>query len=168
MLLSLLMIGRMLLGNTDGADTAAPEAQPQADEEGNGMRLSESELGVLIAQALPFAPEKLTVSIGADGLVQVRASVNKQALSDITTEGLRTALLFLPERCEISGAWKVKTENRKIVLICQNITAAGFALPEQAAQGLSERLTESLNSQMQDHKIEWSELSFEDGALLLE
>ncbi|MGI6181076.1 MAG: hypothetical protein ACOYIE_03260 [Agathobaculum sp.] len=168
MLLSLLMIGRMLLGNADGANGAVSEPQPQADEEENGMRLSESELGVLIEQALPFAPEKLTVSIGADGLVQVGALVNKQALSDAATEGLRTVLLFLPEKCEVSGAWQVSAENGKIVLACRQITAAGFTLPEQVAQGLSERLADTLNSQIEENKIEWSQLNFTEGALLLQ
>lgn len=166
MLLSLLLIGKMLLGHPASTKPGAP---PQADGEGNGMeiQLNEDELCALVVQALPFEPEEINARIGDDGMVSISALVNKQTLADsgVITGGMRTALLFLPEECEICGKWQLRAENNTIELDCRGIEAAGVTLPDELANSLSEKIADVLTQQLQTWQIDWTEIVCKDGVI---
>ena len=134
--LCLLMLGNMLMGR---ADTGTAPAAP---EEGNAMEfhITEDDIASVLIEALPFPVEDTAVKISHDGTIAVTAAVTRQALteSNLVPGKLRTALLFLPERCKLYGAWSAAVSNGKLSLACRTIKLEGFTLPEQTAQALSD------------------------------
>ena len=99
LLLCLLMLGNMLMGR---ADTGTAPAAP---EEGDAMEfhITEDDIASVMTEALPFPVEDTAVKISRDGTIAVTAAVTRQALteSNLVPGKLRTALLFLPERCKL-------------------------------------------------------------------
>ena len=136
LLLCLLMLGNMLMGR---ADTSIAPAAP---EEGDAMEfhITEDDISSVLTEALPFPVEDTAVKISHDGTIAVTAAVTRQALteSNLVPGKLRTALLFLPERCKLYGAWSAAVPNGKLSLTCRTIKLEGFTLPEQTAQALSD------------------------------
>lgn len=136
LLLCLLMLGNMLMGR---ADTGTAPAAP---EEGDAMEfhITEDDIASVLTEALPFPVEDTAVKISRDGTIAVTAAVTRQALteSNLVPGKLRTALLFLPERCKLYGAWSAAVSNGKLSLACRTIKLEGFTLPEQTAQALSD------------------------------
>lgn len=134
--LCLLMLGNMLMGR---ADTSTAPAAP---EEGDAMEfhITEDDIASVMTEALPFPVEDTAVKISRDGTIAVTAAVTRQALteSNLVPGKLRTALLFLPERCKLYGAWSAAVSNGKLSLACRTIKLEGFTLPEQTAQALSD------------------------------
>ncbi len=171
MLLCLLMIGRMMLGH--------PEAERQAGQSGTdageqeetqmGMQFSEEDLQELMVQALPFSPTDFTVRIGEDGTISITAEVRRQDLADsgLVPGNLRTALLFLPESCKISGAWTVALEDNGVTMQCRRVEIAGIDLPDEAAATLSEQIGSAIDRYLSERQITPSELQWEDGKLSL-
>ena len=139
LLLCLLMLGNMLMGR---ADTGTAPAAP---EEGNAMEfhITEDDIASVLTEALPFPVEGTAVKISRDGTIAVTAAVTRQALteSNLVPGKLRTALLFLPERCKLYGAWSAAVSNGKLSLACRTIKLEGFTLPEQ-----TDRKSTRLNS----------------------
>ena len=144
LLLCLLMLGNMLMGR---ADTGTAPAAP---EEGDAMEfhITEDDIASVLIEALPFPVEDTAVKISRDGTIAVTAAVNRQALteSNLVPGKLRTALLFLPERCKLYGAWSAAVSNGKLSLACRTIKLEGFTLPEQAAQAVSDAFTAQWNT----------------------
>ena len=109
LLLCLLMLGNMLMGR---ADTSIAPAAP---EEGDAMEfhITEDDIASVLTEALPFPVEDTAVKISRDGTIAVMAAVTRQALteSNLVPGKLRTALLFLPERCKLYGAWSAAVSN---------------------------------------------------------
>lgn len=136
LLLCLLMLGNMLMGR---ADTSIAPAAP---EEGDAMEfhITEDDIASVLTEALPFPVEDTAVKISRNGTIAVTAAVTRQALteSNLVPGKLRTALLFLPERCKLYGAWSAAVSNGKLSLACRTIKLEGFTLPEQTAQALSD------------------------------
>ena len=114
LLLCLLMLGNMLMGR---ADTGTAPAAP---EEGDAMEfhITEDDIASVLTEALPFPVEDTAVKISRDGTIAVTAAVTRQALteSNLVPGKLRTALLFLPERCKLYGAWSAVVSNGKLSL----------------------------------------------------
>ena len=147
LLLCLLMLGNMLMGRADtGTASAAPE-------EGDAMEfhITEDDIASVLTEALPFPVEDTAVKISRDGTIAVTAAVTRQALteSNLVPGKLRTALLFLPERCKLYGAWSAAVSNGKLSLACRTIKLEGFALPEQTAQALSDAFAAQWNTRME-------------------
>ena len=119
LLLCLLMLGNMLMGR---ADTSIAPAAP---EEGDAMEfhITEDDIASVLIEALPFPVEDTAVKISHDGTIAVTAAVTRQALteSNLVPGKLRTALLFLPERCKLYGAWNAAVSNGKLSLACRTI-----------------------------------------------
>lgn len=111
LLLCLLMLGNMLMGR---ADTSTAPAAP---EEGNAMEfhITEDDIASVMTEALPFPVEDTAVKISRNGTIAVTAAITRQALteSNLVPGKLRTALLFLPERCKLYGAWSAAVSNGK-------------------------------------------------------
>ena len=170
MLLCLLLIGRMLLGappeRQDGTQSA-PEQQE--GEQQVGIQVDEQTLTALIEQALPFAPQSLSVHIGADGTVSLQAAVDRQALEDsgLVPGSMRTALLFLPARCEVSAAWAVSVQDGAVALQCRQAALAGAALPQQAAAALDGTLSDAVNRALAARQLAPSALQWADGCVTI-
>ena len=71
------------------------------------FHITEDDIASVLTEALPFPVEDTAVKISRDGTIAVTAAVTRQALteSNLVPGKLRTALLFLPERCKLYGAW---------------------------------------------------------------
>ena len=133
LLLCLLMLGNMLMGR---ADTSTAPAAP---EEGDAMEfhITEEDIASVMTEALPFPVEDTAVKISRDGTISVTAAVTRQALteSNLVPGKLRTALLFLPERCKLYGAWSVAVSNGKLSLACRTIKLEGFTFARADRSG---------------------------------
>lgn len=169
MLLCLLMIGRMMLGHPEAeSQPASPEENTEEQEGQNvGFQLSEEGLREMIVQALLFAPDDLSAEIHADQTISVSANVQRQALADsgLVPGNLRTALLFLPDSCEVSACWTASLQDGAISLQCRKAEIAGIALPEEIAAALSDQIAEAINRQLAAQKIAPAELRWEDGMI---
>lgn len=165
MLLSLLLIGRMLLGRPAGVP---PKTEPAAQQ--SEMQLTEQELGALLVRALPFPPESLTTEISRNGTVSVDATLNRQALLDsgFASGTLRTALLFLPETCHMYGAWQAAFQDGRWCLSCNRAEIGGVILPEQVAALLTSQMTGMLNQSMEKWEQPPVAVRFEDGLMQYE
>lgn len=170
MLLSLVLIGKMLLHRSE--PPKQPDITPQADQQQEDhmeIQINEDDLGILITQALPFAPNGLTVRIDKNSTVEVSASVDHQSLLDsgAVPGNMRTAMMFLPDPCKVYGAWQVAWQDGALTLTAQRLEIAGFALPEQAAGALTEAIANAVNGQIQDWNVSIEEFLCQDGSLLL-
>ncbi len=176
MLLSLLLIGRMLLGRpeeapaTDGngtGGTQTEQSQPQAPDEPREFQLTENDVSTLIVNALMFEPERIDTKITRDGTVAVSATVNRDTVlrSGIVSGGLRTAMMFLPEECGLQGEWKAGFESGTVKLECKRIEVASISLPENTAGAATMQLEKSLNELVKSWNI--TEISFEDGLIMM-
>ena len=161
LLLCLLMLGNMLMGR---ADTGTAPAAP---EEGDAMEfhITEDDIASVLIEALPFPVEDTAVKISRDGTIAVTAAVNRQALteSNLVPGKLRTALLFLPERCKLYGAWSAAVSNGKLSLACRTIKLEGFTLPEQAAQAVSDAFTAQWNTRLEQQDFTPQTIQWQDG-----
>ncbi|MDY3618058.1 hypothetical protein [Agathobaculum sp.] len=170
MLLSLVLIGKMLLHRSE--QPKQPDTPPQADqqqEDNMEVQIGEDDLGALITQALPFAPEELTVRIAKSGTVEVSASVDHQALLDsgAVPGSMRTAMMFLPDPCKVYGAWQVTWQDGTLLLTAQRMEIAGFELPEQTAGALTEAIAGAVNGQIKEWGDSFAEFICQDGSLVL-
>ncbi|MDO5142974.1 MAG: hypothetical protein Q4D31_08155 [Eubacteriales bacterium] len=167
MLLCLLLIGRMLLGQKP--DAAPRPAPPQEEGTQMGIRLDEQMLSTLLTQALPFKPEGMAVQIGADGIVAVSVAVQRQTLADsgLVPGDLRTALLFLPERCKVYGAWRVAAQDGALSVQCTRAELAGIALPAAVTDVLSAAIDAALAQYLAEQQIAPQRLVWEAGAVTL-
>ena len=165
MLLCLLLMGKMLLSRSEVS------AAPSAPEEDTAMELhiTEDEIASMIEQALPFPIEGTAVKISREGTVAVTTAVRRQTLSDsgLVPGKLRTALLFLPERCKLYGEWNAAVEDGALRLSCRTIRLEGFALPEQTAQTLSDALAAQWNTCMEERGFSPRSAQWNDGELIL-
>ena len=111
LLLCLLMLGNMLMGR---ADTSTAPAAPEEDD-AMEFHITEDDIASVLTEALPFPVEDTAVKISRDGTIAVTAAVTRQALteSNLVPGKLRTALLFLPERCKLYGAWSAAVSSWK-------------------------------------------------------
>ena len=163
--LCLLMLGNMLMGR---ADTGTAPAAP---EEGDAMEfhITEDDIVSVLTEALPFSVEDTAVKISRDGTISVTAAVTRQALteSNLVPGKLRTALLFLPERCKLYGAWSAAVSNGKLSLTCRTIKLEGFALPEQTAQALSDAFAAQWNTRMEQRDFTPQTIQWQDGEAVL-
>ena len=93
------------------------------------------------------------------------AAVTRQALteSNLVPGKLRTALLFLPERCKLYGAWSAAVSNGKLSLACRTIKLEGFTLPEQTAQALSDAFAAQWNTHMEQRDFTPQTIQWQDG-----
>lgn len=161
LLLCLLMLGNMLMGR---ADTGTAPAAP---EEGDAMEfhITEDDIASVMTEALPFPVEDTAVKISRDGTIAVTAAVTRQALteSNLVPGKLRTALLFLPERCKLYGAWSAAVSNGKLSLACRTIKLEGFTLPEQTAQALSDAFAAQWNTRMEQRDFTPQTIQWQDG-----
>ena len=166
LLLCLLMLGNMLMGR---ADTSIPHPPPG---EGDAMELHNpgAEYPTLMTEALPFPVEDTAVKISRDGTIAVTAAVTRQALteSNLVPGKLRTALLFLPERCKLYGAWSAAVSNGKLSLACRTIKLEGFTLPEQTAQALSDAFAVQWNTRMEQRDFTPQTIQWQDGEAVLQ
>ena len=165
LLLCLLMLGNMLMGR---ADTGIAPAAP---EEGNAMEfhITEDDIASVLTEALPFPVEDTAVKISRDGTIAVTAAVTRQALteSNLVPGKLRTALLFLPERCKLYGAWSAAVSNGKLSLACRTIKLESFTLPEQTAQALSDAFAAQWNTRMEQRDFTPQTIQWQDGEAVL-
>lgn len=163
--LCLLMLGNMLMGR---ADTGTAPAAP---EEGDAMEfhITEDDIASVMTEALPFPVEDTAVKISRDGTIAVTAAVTRQALteSNLVPGKLRTALLFLPERCKLYGAWSAAVSNGKLSLACRTIKLEGFTLPEQTAQALSDAFATQWNTRMEQRDFTPQTIQWQDGEAVL-
>lgn len=115
------------------------------------FHITEDDIASVLTEALPFPVEDTAVKISRDGTIAVTTAVTRQALteSNLVPGKLRTALLFLPERCKLYGAWSAAVSNGKLSLACRTIKLEGFALPEQTAQALSDAFAAQWNTRME-------------------
>ena len=190
LLLCLLMLGNMLMGR---ADTSTAPAAP---EEGDAMEfhITEEDIASVMTEALPFVvsiyhnvqdrkgnvilgktirklygSDTLKASIGA---LQFEVSpysffqVHKEQ-AEVLYSKLRTALLFLPERCKLYGAWSVAVSNGKLSLACRTIKLEGFTLPEQTAQALSDAFAAQWNTRMEQRDFTPQTIQWQDGEAVL-
>ena len=159
LLLCLLMLGNMLMGR---ADTSI---------EGDAMEfhITEDDIASVLTEALPFPVEDTAVKISRDGTIAVTAAVTRQALteSNLVPGKLRTALLFLPERCKLYGAWSAAVSNGKLSLACRTIKLEGFTLPEQTAQALSDAFAAQWNTRMEQRDFTPQTIQWQDGEAVL-
>lgn len=166
LLLCLLMLGNMLMGR---ADTGIAPAAP---EEGDAMEfhITEDDIASVMTEALPFPVEDTAVKISRDGTIAVTAAVTRQALteSNLVPGKLRTALLFLPERCKLYGAWSAAVSNGKLSLACRTIKLEGFTLPEQTAQALSDAFVAQWNTRMEQRDFTPQTIQWQDGEAVLQ
>ena len=177
MLLSLLLIGKMLLGHpqTPTQQPSAPpgestqQTEPESKEKTMEVELTENDLSELISSALPFTPDNLTVKIAKDETITVGASVSKQSLNDsgLVTGAMRTAVMFLPDPCDMSGAWQAGLQDGALTLQTQKIEVAGFSLPEKLTASLTDQVTRVVNSQLAAWGITAAGLRCDDGVLYL-
>lgn len=172
MLISLLLIGKMLLGHPSGEATPPTQTEPQEMQEEQDeimeVQLSENDLCTLIVQAMPFSPDSIVAHIGKDGVIEVSVIVSKQALQQSGLAGdLRTALLFLPNSCKVYGAWKVEAADGSISLKTQKAEIADISLSETAVAPLSELLNKAVNDQLQNWGITVSSIECDDGVVVL-
>ncbi len=179
MLLSLLLIGRMLLGrpvdvpsSDDSSQSTSPSeqyAEKPPEEEVQGIQLTENDLSTLIVQALSFTPDRIASQISRDGTVTINATVRRQTLLDsgIISGGLRTALMFLPDECGMHGAWKVFLKDGETCLSCIRLDVIGISLPEKAAEAATGQIEEKLNKVISEWGIKPVEISFKDGVILI-
>ena len=96
-------------------------------------------------------------------------AVTRQALteSNLVPGKLRTALLFLPERCKLYGAWSAAVSNGKLSLACRTIKLEGFTLPEQTAQALSDAFAAQWNTRMEQRDFTPQTIQWQDGEAVL-
>ncbi len=173
MLLSLLLIGRMLLGQpeeapvTDGNGAGEMQIDQARREEAREFKLTENDLSTLIVNALSFKPDRIDTQISRDGTVSVSATVNRDTVlqSGIVSGGLRTALMFLPEKCGLQGEWRAGFAEGAVRLECIRMEVAGISLPENAAGFATMQLTKSLNGLVKNWNI--TQISFEDGLIIM-
>ncbi len=172
MLLSLLLIGRMLLGQpeeapaTDGNGAGGMQID-QIQEEAREFKLTENDLSTLIVNALSFRPDRIVTQISRDGTVSLSATVNRETVlqNGIVSGGLRTALMFLPEKCGMQGEWRAGFTDGTVKLECIRIEIAGISLPENAAGAATMQLMKSLNELVKSWNI--TNISFEDGFIIM-
>lgn len=169
MLLCLLMIGRMLLGHPEQGALTEPEDQTTPQQEETGMDLHDSDLCVLIEQALPIPVQEITAKIGADGTVSVVVLVSKQDLqeSGLLPGGLRTALLFLPDACRLYGAWTASVAEGKIVLQCESAEVGGVAVPAELVTTLTDQVSAAINDYLAKEGMTPAKIEWMDGSLKL-
>lgn len=170
MLLSLLMIGRMLLGHPAGTSATPQEQSGQPKGESDmEIRLDEKDLMTLIEAALPFPADEMQVEIGEDSTVGVRAKVRKQSIeqSGLVSGNMRTALLFLPEECMVYGKWETAMQDGMLALRCLRAELAGFSLPGEAAATFSQYLADAINGRLRELGIKLAGISCADGVLSL-
>ncbi len=177
MLLSLLLIGRMLLGHPDEAPAAddtgqgvtQPDtgAEPQPEDEANEIQLTENDLSTLIVHKLSFTPDRIAVQISRDGTVSINATVRRDTIleSGVVSGGLRTALMFMPEECGMHGAWEVSLKDGSVVLAGGRMEIAGISLPGSAVEAATGKIAEGLNQVIAGWNIAPSGISFEDGLI---
>lgn len=169
MLLCLLMIGRMMLGHPEAETRPIPpgDAAEEQEDQNVGFRLSEEGLREMIMQALPFAPDDLSAAIHADQTISIKASVQRQTLADsgLIPGNLRTALLFLPDSCEVSACWTASVQDGAIFLQCRQAEIAGITLPEDITAAVSGQIADAINQQLAAQKIAPAELRWKDGTL---
>ena len=180
MILCLLMIGRMLLGRAEKPAQSTPPSQtqpapqeqqpapPKTDKEFQmEMQLSENDLNTLIAQALPFPLEQISTTIREDGTICFRASAKKQSLIDsgVAAGNLRTVLLFLPDPCSVYTVWRADVQDGTLALRCDTMEVAGLALPQDAAEKVSDLIGTQLNDQLTQWGIAPRAIRFENGAI---
>lgn len=165
LLLCLLMLGNMLMGRADtGTAPAAPEEDTAME-----FHITEDDIASVLTDTLPFPVEGTAVKISQDGTIAVTTAVTRQALteSNLVPAKLRTALLFLPERCKLYGAWSASVSNGKLNLNCQTIKLEGFSLPEQAAQSLSDEFANQWNTRMEQQNFTPKTIQWQDGEAVL-
>lgn len=169
MLLCLMMIGRMLLGHPEQSALPEMEKPTTPEQEETGMELRESDLCLLIEQALPIPVQEVTAKIGADQTISIVVLVSKQSLqnSGLVPGGLRTALLFLPDTCRLYGAWTASVSDGKIALQCQSAEIGIIAVPTEMVSTLTDQLSESLNAYFTDTEIITQKMVWQDGVLRL-
>ncbi len=175
MLLSLLLIGRMLLGHPDEAPAADGTGQgvtqpdtgmePQPEDEVKEIQLTDNDLSTLIVKKLSFAPDRIAVQISRDGTVSINATVRRDMLleSGVVSGALRTALMFLPEECGMQGAWTVSLRDGSVTLADGRMEVAGISLPGAAVEAATGKIAEGLNQVIAGWGITPAEISFEDG-----
>ncbi len=163
LLLSLVMIGRMLLGRP--ASGKLPE-QPEGEEDME-IQITETMIAERIRQALPFSPDELTATISETGTVSVHAEIQKEKLQELglASGNLRTALLFLPEHCDITAAWQPTVQNGAFQLDCTEAKLAGFSVPEQAAAELTNLLADAISNMLAEQQLTLKDIRCEDGIL---
>lgn len=172
MLISLLLIGRMLLGHPtpqSKADETHLDPIESSDREAQQIHLSENDLCTLIVQALPFSPDGITIKIGQDATVSLSASIRKQNLLDanIVPGNMRTALLFLPDVCKIYAVWDVSINKDLLDLHCATVEVGGYTLPSAVSSKITEQIAEHLNQQLTDWEIHPSDIQFNNGSLMI-
>ena len=169
LLLCLLMLGNMLMGR---ADTGIAPAAP---EEGDAMEfhITEDDIASVLTEALPFPVEDTAVKISRDGTIATPSmelpltGKVKLTESNLVPGKLRTALLFLPERCKLYGAWSAAVSNGKLSLACRTIKLEGFTLPEQTAQALSDAFAAQWNTRMEQRDFTPQTIQWQDGEAVL-
>ena len=133
------------------------------------FHITEDDIASVLTEALPFPVEDTAVKISRDGTIAVTVAVTRQALteSNLVPGKLRTALLFLPERCKLYGAWSVAVSNGKLSLACRTIKLEGFTLPEQTAQALSDAFAAQWNTRMEQRDFTPQTIQWQDGEAVL-
>ena len=165
MLLCLLLMGKMLLSRSEvGAAPSAPEEDTAME-----LHITEDEIASMLEQAMPLPTEGTAVRISREGTVSVTTAAARQSLSDsgLVPGRLRTALLFLPERCKLYGEWNAQVEDGALHLACRTIRLEGFALPEQTAQALSDALAAQWNTRMEERGFSPRSAQWKDGEVIL-
>ena len=170
MLLCLLLIGRMLVGET--ARQSESETVPEHNEQEEtqmGIRIEEQALAALISQALPFQPEQITIKIDEDQTIALTAAVRKADLSNsgLVPGHMRTALLFLPDQCKIYACWTASATDGVVTLRCREAEIAGFGLTEEITTPLTEQLSNIINRVLKQQQIAPEAIEWEDGQLIL-
>ncbi len=165
LLLCLLMLGNMLMGR---AETDSAPAAPKEDTTME-FHITEDDIASVLTEALPFPVESTAVKISHDGTIAVTTAVTRQNLTEsgLVPAKLRTALLFLPERCKLYGSWSVSVSNGKLNLTCQTIQLEGFTLPEQAAQTVSNEFAAQCNTRMEQQGFTPRTIQCQDGEIVL-
>ena len=165
MLLCLLLMGKMLLSRSE-VGAAPPEPEEDTAME---LHITEDEIASMLEQAIPFPTEGTAVKISREGTVAVTTAVGRQTLSDsgLVPGRLRTALLFLPERCKLYGEWSAMVEDGALHLDCRTIRLEGVALPAQTAQTLSDALAAQWNTRMEERGFSPRSAQWSDGEVTL-
>ena len=163
--LCLLMLGNMLMGRAEtGSAPAAPEEDTAME-----FHITEDDIASVLTESLPFPVESTAVKISRDGTIAVATAVTRQALTEsgLVPGKLRTALLFLPERCKLYGSWSAAISNGKLSLTCRSIQLEGFTLPEQAAQAVSDEFSSQCNARMEEQNFTPQTIQWKDGEAVL-
>lgn len=168
MLLCLLMIGHMLLGQPNRSGHLSQQSPPEQEDDIMSIRLTEQDICTLLRKMFPVEPDDVTVKIGADGTISASAMIYKQALQNFASSGLRTVLLFLPERCKLYGCWEFAVLDGKVESSCTQAEVAGFALPQEVKNLLSVQLSDTVNKCLEQQKIRPEKLLWENGVLYIQ